>query len=242
MSPRKGAKRAASSSLAKRPQGLAILALRKAKSHLDAAEAIASKGDYPLGYSTLVLCAEEEAKYILYRLVALGVATFDPNRATDRILLRERDLLTHPIKQGVFQVANFLYTLFFAAAELAMRHAEGEKLTKDQVLTTLVTSMEQFTSETQPADVLEAKKQAGFYSGELTSDGSVAAPGTQAEYEKLRGILEPRLRLHFMTASDRPDANSFREARAQFIAWRTEHGVPRSGSDLAFLDPRRKRP
>ena len=83
-----------------RTQRLAEQALAKARAQFDAAELIAAKGDYPLAYSSLVLSAEEEAKCILYRCVALGVATFDPRLAEDHILLREKDLRVHPIKQG----------------------------------------------------------------------------------------------------------------------------------------------
>jgi AbiV family abortive infection protein len=220
---------------------LAEQALAKAKDHYRLAELAASNGDHALAYSTLVLSAEEEAKYILYRCVAMGVATFDPRLANDRILLREKDLRTHPIKQGTFVLANFLSALIFAGIELAMRNAAGETLSHEAVMETLQTAMTEMTEKGPTADDLENRKQAGFYSGDTTSSGAPAVPAGKGDYERLHDLLELRLEFHEITLHDRPEAATLQEGHEKFTAWRAEHGVPSEGSDIAFLDPRPKR-
>ncbi len=224
-----------------RTQRLAEQALAKARAQFDAAELIAAKGDYPLAYSSLVLSAEEEAKCILYRCVALGVATFDPRLAEDHILLREKDLRVHPIKQGTFVLANFFSALLFAGANLAMRNAAGESFTQEKVMETIQSAMTMVIEEGPTAGDLERRKQAGQYSGDTTSSGAPAVPASKEEYDQLHDILDFRIEFHEASMSYRPQAEDLRDGRDKLRAWRVEHGGPTGGSDLDFMDPRPKR-
>lgn len=222
-------------------QKKALEALAKARSHLDNAEALRRKADFPFAYSTLVLSAEEEAKYILYRCVAIGIATFNPNLATDRILLREKDLRTHPIKQGMFVFANFLYALILAGMALAERNASGETVTHEAVMETIQAVISDMIGKGPGVEDLEVRKQAGFYSGNTTTSGYPAVAGGQEEYDLLHDLLSDRIEAHEATATVEPDPREIQEGRANFRAWRAEHGVPIEGNDIAFFDNRSRR-
>lgn len=221
-------------------QRKAEAAFSMAKRHLAAAERDATAGDFPHAYSNLVLSAEEEAKYILYKAVALGVATFDPSESSDHILLREKDLTAHPIKQRMFGLATLLYTILFASLELATRRAEGEELTQGKIITTLLSALQSITENTPSVGNLEDKKQSGLYSGDVTMSGAKASPATQEEYIRLHAVLEDRLRLHSLSLTESIPLKILEDSKARMRGFRNEHGTPKKG-DLSAMDSRGNR-
>lgn len=189
-----------------------MAALAKAEEHLSAAEAIASTGNFGLGFSHLVLGLEEWAKNQFLFADELGFVRWGTPDMNDPLRIPRSTLTNHDKKQmAALGSICFMYPYRARVRFISDRLAAGRPPSQEEVT-------ENFRQDCEVAKVLasyiprlEDMKQAGFYSGDTTSKGHVARPGNEEEFRQIREILSGLLEFGRWAAEHPPTAAESKE-------------------------------
>jgi AbiV family abortive infection protein len=218
-------------------EAASVAALAKARTNLARAGLLARGGDYPGGFSFLVLALEEASKFVFLKGAALGLVTFDRNLSSDHFYVHPHDLTRHPVKHSVFAAGFFFRTLIEAAFRMSELHAESPaSLTHEKVLEMIVQSMEEAMEAIPAAGDLDPKKQAAFYSGDRTPSGAPMRSATRADYRRLRRVVTNQVDFLDAFQSFRIPTSTLEETRVSIRKYRGEHGPAPKAGDLAAFD------
>jgi hypothetical protein len=171
-------------------------ALQKAQGHLVAADLIASRGEYPMAFSHLVLSLEEWSKQMIYEGLSMGLVEWGTPDANNPFRIPEYMEFSHPSKQFL---AAFLAAIVFpmkGRLKFVIDSGEaGRNPSKQEVTEQLKRDLEVSTKLIEMGMRLEAMKQSGLYSGDKTPKGDRMVPTSKEDFNWLRPILGEQLEI-----------------------------------------------
>lgn len=191
-------------------------ALAKAQGHLQAADAIAARGDYSMAFSHLVLSLEEWSKQRIHEGLDMGLAESGTPDRTNPFRIPEATEFDHQKKQFI---ALFLAALLFpmkGRMKFVMDCEEaGRQPSKEELTNRLMRDLEVSEKLLALAGRLEAMKQFGLYSGEKAARGKRTTPVSRENFEWLRPIVAEHLEIEAFTVEHPLTAQQVAQAHEQ---------------------------